>query len=304
MAEKAKKSIPWLLILALIALSCGIGFQLGVPKIKADTNTVTPTVTVGNAAPTVSNVNLTPDPIVVTENTTTTVTCTATLTDTNGGNDISSATATIYRSGVGSNCSADDNNCYKVASCTLGTASGNDRSATCTADIWFHAEPTDSGTYEGETWQCEVTAADSQSATGSGTDSTPPELEAQNAITVTASINYGTLSPGATSSASEIITATTTGNTAVDVQLSGTDMTSTSTTSTIPVAQQEYALSSVEYGSGTDLSGTPAPLELESVKPTTHPSDQSDDIYWRIGIPSGQDPGTYTGTTTVDAIAD
>jgi hypothetical protein len=300
MAEKIKKSIPWVLILALVGLTCGIGFQLGVPKIKADT--VTPTVTVGNAAPTVSNVNLTPDPIVLTENTTTTVTCTATLTDTNGGDDITSATATIYRSGVGSSCTADDNNCYKVSSCTLGTPVGDDVDATCTVDIWFHADPTDSGTYSTETWQCEVTAIDSQGATGSATDSTPPELNTLNAIIVTASINYGTLLPGATSSVSEITTATTTGNAAVDVQLSGTDMVSGA--DSIPVSQQEYATSSVAYGSGTDLTSTPTALELESLKPTTHPSDQADDIYWRIGIPDGQPAGTYTGTTTVDAIAD
>ena len=267
------------------------------------------TYTVNNP-PAVDSVNLTPDPINLSENTTTTVTCAATVSDADGGNTITSATATVYRSGVGYSCAANDNNCYPNITPSATSTSGNYFYATFTVDLWFHAEPTDEGDYataqgwNTQTWQCYVIAKDNQGATATGTDSTPPDLNTLLALTVTPTIDYGTLAGGATSSASEIITVTTTGNVPIDVELSGTDMTSTSTTSTIPVGQQEYALSSVEYGSGTDLSGTPAPLELESVKPTTHPSDQSDDIYWRIGIPSGQDPGTYTGTTTVDAIAD
>ncbi|GAI20835.1 unnamed protein product [marine sediment metagenome] len=212
MAEKIKKSMPLLLILVLIVWTIGFGFRFEVPKVEADITL--PSVTVGNVSPTVSGVDLTPNPIVLTENTTTTVTCIATLTDTNGGNDISSATATIYRTGVTSVCSADNDNCYQVASgdCELSAADDNNKYATCTADIWFHADPTDGGTYEGETWQCEVTATDSQSATGSDIDSGPPELNTLNALIVTGAISYGELAPGATSSASQTVVATNSNN--------------------------------------------------------------------------------------------
>lgn len=250
-----------------------------------------------NATPSVSSVNLTPSPIVLTENTTTTVTCTATITDTDGGATISSATGTIYRSGVGYSCSQNDNNCYPNKACTLSAADGNNKYATCTADIWFHADPTDSGDYSGDTWQCYIIAEDDQGATATNTDDTPPELNTLNALIVTSSISYGTLAPGATSSASQITTVTTTGNTAIDVNISGADM--TTSTYSIPVSQQEYATSSVDYGSGTDASSTAVTLVLESGKPTTHPSNQADDIYWRIEIPSGQEPVTYYGTTTI-----
>ncbi|GAI29745.1 unnamed protein product, partial [marine sediment metagenome] len=215
-----------------------------------------------NAIPTVSAVNLTPSPIVLTENTTTTVTCTATITDTDGGVTISSATGTIYRSGVGYSCSQDDNNCYPNKTCTLSAADGNNKYATCTADIWFHADPTDAGVYEGETWQCYIIAEDDQAATATNTDDTPPELNTLNALIVTGSISYGTLAAGATSSASEIVVATTTGNAAIDVNISGTDM--TTSTYSIPVSHQEYATSSVDYGSGTDASNTATALVLES----------------------------------------
>ena len=276
-----------------------------------DTYTVIPEITTAAAnPPVVEAVDLTPDPIILTENTTTTVTCAATISDADGGNTITSATATVYRSGVGYNCSANDNNCYPNITPSATSTSGNYFYATFTVDLWFHAEPTDEGVYataqgwNTQTWQCYVIAEDNQGATATGTDSTPPDLNTLLALTVTPTIDYGTLAAGATSSASEITTVTTTGNVPIDVELSGTDMTSTSTTSTIPVAQQECALSSVDYGSGTDLSGTPTTLELASTKPTVHPSNQSDDIYWRIGIPDDQDFATYTGTTTVSAIAD
>jgi len=261
---------------------------------------------VSNSAPSVSSVDLNAGTIItLTENTTTTVDCTATLTDSNGGGDISSATSTIYRSGVGSSCSEDNNNCYRITSsnCSLGSPSGNDRSATCSADIWFYAEPTDGGTYSAQTWQCEITAIDSQSASGSGTDASPPELETLHALDVTSSIGYGTLTPGQNSGTlSSSVTVSTTGNAAIDVNVSGGDMTSGG--NAITPDNQQYALSSVSYGSGTALSTTPTPVELESLKPTTNPTDQTDIIYWGIGIPLGKPIGTYSGSVTFTAIAD
>jgi len=261
--------------------------------------------TITNSAPSLSSVDLNGgSAITLTENATTTITCTGTITDTNGGSDISSATSSVYRSDLGSSCTADDENCYKIGSseCVLGTPSGNDRSATCTTNIWFFADPTDSGTYSASTWQCEITATDAQSAQGSGTDATPPELNTLVALDVTSSIDYGTLSAGDTvDPITMTTTATTTGNASIDVQLSGTDLTGAGT---IDVGQQKYATSSVAYSGATALSGTPTTLELESTKPTENPSNQSDVVYWGISIPAGQTVGEYDGTNTFTAIAD
>ncbi len=266
------------------------------------------TYTFSNSPPTVSSVNLNADIIItLTENTTATIDCTATLSDDNGGSDITSATSTVYRSGVTDTCSADNNNCYLITSgsCSLGAPVGNDRSATCSTDIWFHADPTDSGTYNADTWACKVTATDTASATGSNTDGTPPELETLLALNVSPdTVLYGTLTPTQDSGTlSESVTVTTTGNTAIDVNLSGTNMMSGS--DTILVGYQEYATSAVSYGSGTELTESPARLELDSTKPTDNsPSNQSDDAYWGIGIPSGTPMGSYEGTNTFSAVAD
>jgi len=283
----------------------GMLLLLGIPEVEADVATTS--VTVGNAAPSVSNVVLNGgSDITLTENTATTVECTATLTDNNGGSDITSANAVIFRSGVGSSCTADDNNCYQV-SCVLGDVSGNDRNATCTAQIWFHADPTDSGTYASENWDCEVTAQDSQNATGSATTTTPVELNTLVALDVTPSISYGTLAPGQTLDCSVLTIATTTGNTAIDANISGTQMCTdypTCAGDTIATSSQHYATSSVVYGSGYALSDTPTLLEFTTGKPTTHPSNQAQNIYWGIQIPSGQPTGDYTGENTFTVTQD
>jgi len=49
MAKRIKKTLPWLLILALIGLVIGVGFNLGKPTVKA--TDIGTSVTVGNAAP-------------------------------------------------------------------------------------------------------------------------------------------------------------------------------------------------------------------------------------------------------------
>jgi hypothetical protein len=278
-------------ILALIA-----------PRVLADV--ATSTVQVANVAPIVSSVVLNGgSDINLTENTATSVLCTGVITDNNGGSDIVSATATIYRTSLGSTCTADDNNCYRNISCTLSAPDGNNRYATCTAAIWFHAEPTDTGSpWAGDTWSCTIVAQDASNATGSA-NSAGVELNTLIALDFTPSIDYGTYAPGSgDASTVHVTTATTTGNAAIDVQLSGTDMTSGA--NTISVSQQRYATSTVAYSSGYTLTTIPTLLELDTTKPTTHPSNQAQNIYWGIHIPAGTPVGTYTGQVTAVAVAD
>jgi len=52
------------------------------------------------------------------------------------------------------------------------------------------------------------------------------------------------------------------------------------------------------------LTTTATSLELDMSKPTSHPSTSTDDIYWGLAIPSGQNPGVYTGTSTFGAKSD
>jgi hypothetical protein len=261
----------------------------------------------GNQPPTVSNVSLNAgNPINLTENTTTLVTVTGTVSDPNGYHDITSVICRIYRSGVSGaeNCTLDDNNCYEVTGVTSSCA-GNDCQVTCNFNVWFHADPTDAGSpWASEYWVAWIKAIDSQGASSSATNTTQTvDVNTLLALDVTSQINYGTMLPGDTIDPLSVTsTVTTTGNAAIDVQLSGTDMTSGA--NTISVSQQRYATSTVAYSSGYTLTTTPTLLELDTTKPTTHPSDQAQNIYWGIQIPPGTPVGSYSGQITFTAVAD
>ncbi len=296
-------------LVTALAISIFLG---GAMILTALAVTTTPQVTVGNAAPTVSAVNISPATITVTENGTTTVTVTATVTDSNGCSEVftgGTIKAALYRSSIsgGGSCSADFNNCYRNitmtdtgGTCTGGAdTSGN---ASGTVQVWYIAEATDaSSSFSAQTWQAEVVATDSSNASTSATDGTPPELSTTLAMTVTASINYGTLAAGATSTA-QTATITNTGNyNSTDSNFSGVNLESGA--NSIPVGNQKYSTTTNEAWDYMDytLDGTPTfrKLNITKATATTSPSTQSN--YWAIQVPGGQAAGTYTGTTTITA---
>lgn len=263
------------------------------------------TVTVSNSAPTVSNVVLNAGLVItLIENTTKNVSVAATSTDTDGNADIAYATATIYRSGVGSGCSVDGNNCYAVAStsCTKSSCSGNNCNFSCTAAIQYFAQPTDSGTYSAETWQASVTVRDTAGATGVSTTASGVELNTLLALNVTGSIGYGSLAASSTTGAvNQTTTVTNTGNTTIDVNLSGTDMAFGE--NIISVGNQKYATSSFTYSSCTIctlLTSSPVQYILNILKPTTTTA-VTKDVLWGLSV--GFKPaGTYSGTNTFEAV--
>lgn len=258
-----------------------------------------------NSAPTVSAVAINGgSAITLIENTTMNVNATGTITDTDGNADIAYATATIYRSGVGTGCSADDNNCYRLASssCSLSACAGNSCLATCTAAIQFFADPTDSGTYAAQNWLASVTGVDQSGASGSATAGTGAELNTLLALNVTGSINYGSVAPGGnTGSTNQSTTVTNTGNATIDINLSGTNLISGG--NTITVGNQKYATSTFTYSGCsvcTALTTSPVQYIVNILKPaTTTPVTQN--VYWGLSV--GTNPsGSYTGTNTVDAV--
>lgn len=126
------------------------------------------------SAPTVGTVilNLGAE-INLTENSTTTVLATTTITDTNNATTITQISGKIYRSGLAatSTCSADANNCYSPESCVTSTVSQTAYNVTCTYRVWFHADPTDVGTYSSENWRAFIAATDSDGLRGSSSNS-------------------------------------------------------------------------------------------------------------------------------------
>jgi len=283
----------------------------GVPKVMADIATTT--LTVGNASPTVSNVKLNAGAnIDLIENSATSVSATGTVSDSNGYPDITSVTGRIFRSGVTSTaaCTLDDNNCYEDASCATSSCSGNDCIATCDFSVWFIAEPTDTGSpWAAQHWVAWIKAIDSQSASSSATNTAQTiEMKTLTALDVTASIAYGTLAPGQTiDPLNKLAIATTTGNEAIDANISGANMCTDypgCTGATIAIGKQHYATSSVAYASGYVASSTAQLLEFTTGKPTAHPSNQAQNTYWGIAVPGGQSTGSYTGQNTYTALSD
>jgi len=276
-------------------------------------DTATTTLEVGNSAPTVSGVNLNSGSnIGLIENFATTVVATCTVSDNNGYGNISSIIARAYRSGATSSeaCTIDANNCYQQTSCATSSCAGADCVATCQFDIWFIAEPTDAGSgWSGEHWAAWIKAIDASNASSSATNSAQTiEMNTLTAFDVDDAIGYGSLSPGQTNDPlNKTVHATTTGNEAIDSNISGTDMCTdypTCAAYSVAIAYQHYATSGVAYASGTAASSTPTLLEFTTGKPTATTSNQAQNILWGISVPGTQAIGTYTGVNTFSVLSD
>jgi hypothetical protein len=244
------------------------------------------------------------------EGSTAPVSWSATITDSNDCSGISSAIGKLYRSGVAGAqaCTANNNNCYADLSCSLGTCSGSSRTVTCTANIQFHAEPTDVGsTYEAQYWQGWIEVTDGYGEVGEGLGEVDSvDLNSLVAMAVDEEIYYGSLLPG-DSTSNKQTSITNTGNFDLDIMVSGQDMCTDYPTCTghmITAVNQQYSLTSFDYGEGESLSGTEARVQVNLTKPTASPSNSSGTIYWGITIPSIKETGVYTGSNNILATAD
>ncbi len=248
--------------------------------------------------------------ITLTPGATTTVLATGTVTDLNGFADLSLATSTVYRSGVGETCALDNNNCYRAATpqCSFSGCSGNTCNLSCSVDIFYHAEPTDIGTFAGESWRAFATVEDLSGATATAT-APSVDLVTLRAIELvnSSAINYGAL---AVSSTTESFNPTTTveniGNDDIDISLEGTDLTD-GAASAIDVAQQLFATSTFTYSSCvfcTNLATTTIPYEVDLVKPTSTTPIVTDVLYWGIEIPFGTANSSHSGVNTFYAVDD
>lgn len=244
----------------------------------------------------------------------------------------------LLRSGVGtSTCngtagSYNPNNCYPSGvatttwnlSCTASTTScGGDNTNplqpwSCTFPLWFVTDPTDANSYyEIESWVASIAGVDDNNATGTSSIGTNDvDVISLPALDLLYSeIPYGALEPGDDSGT---LTASTTvisvGNTGLNQNLEGEAMCPGfsvgnpcpgSSSSTIPEYQQEFATSSVSYGSGTNLSSTtPQLLETRIRKSTSTSALSSGITYWGIGVPIEITvAGAYTGLNTFYAVS-
>ena len=263
-----------------------------------------PVVTV-SAALIVDNVQLNGQVAIdLIENTTKSVSATADISHPSDCNLITNVLAKIYRSGVsnGKDCTPGNNNCYSVASCSVTSCVGTDATYTCTIDMQFHADPTDESA---EYWRAWIEATDGVLTDSNYSPADAPDVNTLSALNIDlGSIDYSTVNPNNVSS-QKTIEVQTTGNAPIDVKLSGIDMTWSG--NTILVGQQKYSADSdfdweIE---GAVLDGTPTCHELFTIKPTESPTNATENIYWKLKVPTGKPAGgPYTGSNAFEAASE
>jgi len=276
--------------------------------------------TINNMTPVVSAVTINGGAAITLEAATTkAVTLTATVTDNNGCESISSVQGYVYRSGItytGCDTSgeANNNNCYPEVSCSVvgGTCEGaSDASAnyTCSVNLQYYADPTDTNTqYPTDTWLTTIKATDSGAITGNTEVTTGVNVNSLLAFGITENIVYGGVMVGSsTDPLDEPTVMSNIGNVGLNQELSGSEYMCTNfptcTGGTpIGVGNQKYSLeTSTAYSLGTALTTSAVLSSIKVYKPTSA-TTQSKSTYWGINIPVGTLAGTYTGQNFITAV--
>ncbi len=251
--------------------------------------------------------------------------------------EITAGLINVYRSGVTqASCSNfsnyNANNCYPGAYATatsfawnvvctasstscLGT-SDSDVIWNCTFPLWYVGDATDAGSFfAAQNWLASARANDNNFATSSLVEGTTgnelTQFLAYNVSTTT--IAYGGLQPGQDTGTvgntpldrTDVLAA---GNVGLDETLYGVDMCpgypapcSGNATSTIPVANQRYATSSLAYSSAIALLVNPGATFLTRIPKSTATATQSFlTTHWGIAVPIAITvSGDYLGQNTI-----
>jgi hypothetical protein len=232
--------------------------------------------------------------------------------DSNGEADISDVDIRLRRSGVSGSCSEDPNSCRLVSNCTLDTAAGTALQVgyNCSIALEYYTDSTSGGgEFPGENWILEVTVNDLSAGTTTDAALTK-EVETRLALTIPATISYGSLALGAnTTSANNVaMNIAQAGNDNADVEVHMTAgnlacLTGATSTGNIPRSNLSWALTDVDWnhGSVAALTGTAADTNLNVAY--RHGSNPTANLFWNISIPASGVGGTCSGTVTVSAIA-
>jgi hypothetical protein len=273
---------------------------------------------VNNVAPTVSNVtlnsgnnislNIKGAPEIIAKASSTSVT------DNNGCTDLSSATSTVYLSSVsnGHDCSANNNNCYKIGTtyCTVSNCSGaSSATATvvCSTTLAFYTMPTDAPSAAStSSWFAGINAKDALGLTGLGLYSTLNGVEVLSSAALNVvenAIPYGTVQAGTdTGSVNASTTVVNYGNTPIDTAVSGTDMKKNKVgPETIKVGYQQHDKNIFTYSAGNTSSTTPDTVALGIPRPS-NATDVTSKVYWGIKVPAGTPSATFYGTNTFTVV--
>ena len=281
----------------------------------------TSTVTVGNATPSVDTIHInqvssssTTDAtsISISPGTTSDVWINGTLSDGNGYGDITAIDAFLYRSAATCEVEGDinGNNCYhNDVSCDITDHSGNSATFTCHFALNYFADATDTGTYSAQHWIGKIIVRDSTDpAVGSSANATTTtEVNTTGALTFPDTIDFGSLtaSEKTTTSNNKTTAISQAGTEVEDMKVSGTNLTCPTSSTSIPVGNLNWVITTNEAYDGADvtaLSGTPSSQFLGIGLQTSDATVPSKDVYWNIFVPSDA-LGICTGTITMTSIA-
>ena len=282
---------------------------------------------INNVAPSVLSVTLNSgNAITLLESTTTSVSIKTQIESNNGCQSIGTVTAYLYRSGKGytycnKGADADNNFCYSEISCIRDAGEctapyGKTARYTCTASVWYYADPTDNNTvYSSENWLATVKALGGGGTVGTAQSSTGVEMNSLIAFDITNTLNYGDLLVSeVTDPLSKVLTTTATGNVGINQKHSGVGMgmcvdyndqhNPCSVGTPIGLAQQKYSTSaSTSYTDPTKaiaLTSSATLVQLKIPKVTSTPT--SANTWWGISIPSNTLPGSYEGLNRIEAV--
>ncbi len=330
-------------LFALLMFMSGLLIILIFLMVRSQADQTTTTLGVTNTAPTINAVHLSTSSssgdlsqISVTDNANTTIYVWGDFTDVNGCAEVTNTPqggikAFLYNttSTVGStldvntSCTdgTDSADCYVSASsspilqnnasdfCTFsGCAGGTDTDAnySCRFDVRHFATPAQS-------WAAKVLARDtnlvdlSESANSTSSLSTDTAtLAALNAVDLgTGSFDYGALAAGETS-VQENVTVANSGNSTIDFYFSGTDMTCSVGSGSIPVAnihvtstQAGVPYADMDLVSSSPIAASPA---TQLVRRTAGAAS-TQSVYSRLFVPVSGVAGTCAGTLTIDVSA-
>lgn len=309
-------------LLGSLFFVAGLLVLIFVINLQSRANDSSTQVNVTNSPPTVNTVYFSEtsegaqiSDLSLNENTSKTLYIYGSYTDDNGCSDVTSLNFTLYGGSSigGANCPQNDLNCYNqnstgyscnftsVASdqCTGGT--DTTANYVCSVPVQYFADATDDGPYSANDWVARVTATDNSSSTGY-LDSALLTVNTLTALDVGSSINYGSLALGATSAADVPLPITNTGNKiGLNVNASGTNMTCTA--GSIPASNQHYStLAGQLYSYTLALNTFPTLISFGIPKAASVSSPSTENLYWRLQIPSTGINGSCTGTSTFSAI--
>jgi len=227
------------------------------------------------------------------------------VSDPQGASTITSVEVTFYRSGVGSSCSADNNNCYIISCDTYTILSLNELDYDCPVPMTFYTDATDDGSqYSIQNWIARVEVEDRDRNTDVDSSETN-DVNSLLALDIPTSMDFGTLLNNQKTTVDNNLEMSIEqqGNDEADVLVSGTDM-SCSTLGSIPAGNQKWSLSDLGYdGNGTNaLTDGPTDTNLDVGYRTDDGTPLTKTLYWNVFIPYNV-VGSCSGTDTVTAIA-